>query len=116
MDIKKYLPLTEATYYILLSLTEPLHGYGIMQKVESLSRNNLKIAPGTLYGALENLKKQKLIQLDEENSEKRRKVYVLTQPGRLVLLSEYQRLQALVEVSAPILQGVNINENKIDQI
>ena len=116
MNIKKYLPLTEATYYILLSLTEPLHGYGIMQKVEMLSRKNLKIAPGTLYGALENLKKQKLIQLDEGKSENRRKVYTLTGPGRQVLLSEYQRLQALVKVSTPILQGENINENKTDQI
>ena len=37
--------LTEAVYYILLSLTEPLHGYGIMQKVEQLSGCLLYTSP-----------------------------------------------------------------------
>ena len=32
-DINKYLPLTESTYYIMLTLVEPLHGYAVMQKV-----------------------------------------------------------------------------------
>ena len=43
--------LTEAVYYILLSLLSPLHGYGIMQKVESMSGGRLRLAAGTLYGA-----------------------------------------------------------------
>ena len=44
--------LTEAVYYILLSLMEPLHGYGIMQNVERLSGGRLRLAAGTLYGAI----------------------------------------------------------------
>ena len=48
-------PLTEAVYYILLSLTEPLHGYGIMQKAEQLSSGRVRLAAGTLYGALNTL-------------------------------------------------------------
>ena len=43
--------LTEGVYYILLSLMEPMHGYGIMQNVEQLSKGRVKLAPGTLYGA-----------------------------------------------------------------
>lgn len=105
MNYEKFLPLTETTYYILLSLTEPLHGYGIMQKVQALSSGKVVIAPGTLYGALENLKKQNLIDLVSEDAEKRRKVYALSELGRQVLTSEFKRLQALVAVSAPYLQG-----------
>ena len=47
--------LTEAVYYILLSLTEPMHGYGIMQNVESLSNGRVRLAAGTLYGAISSL-------------------------------------------------------------
>ncbi|UCD09577.1 MAG: hypothetical protein JSU79_02745, partial [Dehalococcoidales bacterium] len=44
--IKKYLPLSEATYYIMLALTDPLHGYGVMQEVEKLSQGTVKVGPG----------------------------------------------------------------------
>ncbi len=105
MNLVKFLPLTETTYYILLSLSEPLHGYGIMQRVKELSDGNVNIAPGTLYGALENLLKQNLIYFVSEDLEKRRKIYSLSDLGRQVLILEYHRMQALVTVSTPILQG-----------
>ncbi|MBQ5890707.1 MAG: PadR family transcriptional regulator, partial [Clostridia bacterium] len=47
--------LTEAVYYILLSLMQPMHGYGIMQNVEQLSNGRVKLAAGTLYGAINTL-------------------------------------------------------------
>lgn len=105
MNLNQYLPLTESTYYILLSLTEPLHGYGIMQKVKSLSNERVNLAPGTLYGALDNMKKQKLIELLEDEGDSRRKVYTLTGLGRQVIELEYQRLQHLVAISAAVLEG-----------
>ena len=43
--------LTEAVYYILLSLDQPLHGYGIMQNIERISGGRVRLAAGTLYGA-----------------------------------------------------------------
>ena len=49
------LALTEAVFYILLSLQEPLHGYGIIQNVETLSHGRVKLAAGTLYGAINTL-------------------------------------------------------------
>ena len=55
----RHLPLSEATYCILLALAEPLHGYGIMQKVEAGSEGAVRIGPGTLYGALTALEKEK---------------------------------------------------------
>ena len=59
----RHLPLSEAFYCILLALAEPLHGYGIMQKVEAGSEGAVRIGPGTLYGALTALEKEKLITL-----------------------------------------------------
>ena len=48
-DINRYLPLSESTYYVLLALLEPLHGYGVMQKVGQLSEGAVTVGPGTLY-------------------------------------------------------------------
>jgi DNA-binding PadR family transcriptional regulator len=105
MNLNKLLPLTETTYYILLALCEPLHGYGIILRVKALSSESEDIAPGTLYGALENLSKQQLIALVAEDAEKRRKIYALTDLGRQVLEMEYSRIKRLVEISKPLLGG-----------
>ena len=103
MTLKKVLPITETTYYIMLTLIEPLHGYGIMQQVRQYSEGRIDLAPGTLYGALSNLKKQKLIDLIAEDSAKRRKVYQLTAQGHEALQQEYERMQTLVSISSSIL-------------
>src|SRR5690625_7577843 len=61
MKRDRRLPLTETVYYILMCLIEPAHGYLIMSRVEEASDGQVRLAPGTLYGALENLSKQGLI-------------------------------------------------------
>lgn len=94
IDYAKYLPLTEATFYVLAALREPLHGYALMQKVEAMSEGNVVIGPGTLYGAFAALEKQALI---EKLSEvERRKTYGLTDKGRLVLAEQVRRLAIMV--------------------
>lgn len=100
-EIAKYLPLTESTYYILLVLVEPLHGYGVMQKVEALSEGTVSIGPGTLYGAFTNLEKEGLIHMVKE--EERRKSYVLTAKGRLVLAEQIHRLQIMARNGKTVL-------------
>ena len=50
--MSEHIALTESTYYILLSLYKPLHGYGIMQRAGELSGGRVRLAAGTLYGAL----------------------------------------------------------------
>ena len=69
MDKKllKFSPLTESTFYILLSLNSPLHGYGIIKKVEGLTDKRLLLAAGTLYGAIKTLLDNKLIKLISED-------------------------------------------------
>ncbi|MFD2656512.1 PadR family transcriptional regulator [Gracilibacillus thailandensis] len=102
MNREKYLPLTETTYYILLSLLKPAHGYLIMKRVEELSKQNVVIAAGTLYGAIENLTKQKLIK-SVESDNKRRKIYVITDKGKEVLKLDYQRMQKLIDLTDKLL-------------
>lgn len=90
----KYLPLTESTAYILMALVEPLHGYALMQKVDTMSQGTVKIGPGTLYGAFAQLEKEGLIEMVKE--EDRRKSYVLTAKGRSVLREHIRRTGILV--------------------
>ena len=92
-DTKKYLPLTEATYYIMVTLSEPLHGYAVMQEVEKISEGTVKVGPGTLYGVFTNLEKEGLIVKVKE--EERRKSYTLTPKGRAVLASQIKRLEIM---------------------
>lgn len=96
-SIGKFSPLTEATFYILLSLTEPLHGYGILKKVEEMSGGRLKLAAGTLYGALSTLERNKLVVLmGEDEKNKRRKLYQMTESGRALIRFEIERLEEMV--------------------
>ncbi len=89
--------LTEAVYYILLSLDKPLHGYGMMQHVEELSRGRVRLAPGTLYGALNTLLARGWIRAVDGEIGQRKKEYVLTPTGREIVLQELERLHELVE-------------------
>ena len=98
------LALTEATYYILLSLVSPRHGYGIMQLTEELSGGRVHLAAGTLYGALNALcAKGWIIQLPAED-ESRRKEYRLTEKGFHVLKNEVDRLRELADNGERILR------------
>ncbi|PED05540.1 PadR family transcriptional regulator [Bacillus pseudomycoides] len=103
VKVQKYIPLTEATYYILLSLVKPLHGYGIMQMVEEMTNGEVKLGPGTLYGNTTKLLKEKLIV--EVASTDRKKCYVLTPLGKEVLELEFKRLQRSVQNGENILGG-----------
>jgi DNA-binding PadR family transcriptional regulator len=101
-ELFKTLPLTEATSYILLALAEPLHGYGVMQKIEQLSEGTVNVGPGTLYGAFSALEKDGLI--IKVSEEERRKSYTLTPKGRKILQEHMRRLGILVR-HGRILKG-----------
>ena len=88
-------PMTEAAYYILLSLLHPGHGYGMMQRIRELSGGRLVMGPGTLYGVLSRMSREGLIVLTEEAG--RRKTYAITDQGRQALRREYDRLRHMVE-------------------
>jgi DNA-binding PadR family transcriptional regulator len=129
----KLLPLTEASYYVLVSLIEPRHGYGIMQNVAAISSNQVRLGPGTLYGALTNLRKQGLIERvkerafaaevdpqakpgaptaapaavgGQESENERRKIYALTELGKKVVGLESRRLQALAQIGRQAMKKI----------
>ena len=95
--------LTEAVYYILLSLYTPMHGYGIMQNVEDLSNGRVKLAAGTLYGALGTLLEKSWIKALDVNG--RKKEYVITEPGKNAVKNEFDRLRELVKNGKLIMGG-----------
>lgn len=97
--------LTESTYYILLALYNPQHGYGIMQQVEELSKGRVRLAAGTLYGVLSSMvDKGWIIQLPiDPNS--RKKNYQITDLGMNILEDEVERLRELVTNGDYVLGG-----------
>ncbi len=104
LDLHNELPLTEATYFILLSLaSEPRHGYAILKDVEGLSRGRIVFSTGTLYGALKRLLEQSWIERRddevEDESGRPRKAYTLTELGRRILAAELTRLRDLLRVA-----------------
>ena len=98
--------LTEAVYYILLSLVKPMHGYGIMQNVEQLSNHRVKLAAGTLYGAINTLLEKGWIVALPGEKDSRKKEYQITEQGRQILTAELCRLHELAENGKRILEGL----------
>ena len=95
--VKEYSPLTETTFYILISLVEPLHGYGIMTKIEEMTGGRVKLAAGTLYGALTTLLKNGLIErIGEDPENPRRIIYQITLLGEFLIDYEIKRLESMV--------------------
>lgn len=88
-------PLTEAVYYILLSLYEPMHGYGIMQNVKVLSGDRVNLGPGTLYGAINTLLEKGWI-VSAGESDSRKKEYQITESGKKAVKYEILRLEELL--------------------
>ena len=98
--------LTEAVYYILLSLIEPMHGYGIMQKVEEMSKGRVRLAAGTLYGALNTLLDKDWIEALNMQGEDRKKNYKITYLGCNALHSEMKRLDELIKNGTMIMEAL----------
>ena len=87
--MEKYTPLTEALFYILLSVHRPNHGYGIIQEVEELTEGRLILGPGTLYGAIQTMTTKGWIRIySEETDSRKKKEYIITETGRHVFEEE----------------------------
>jgi DNA-binding PadR family transcriptional regulator len=103
-----YTPLSEQTYFILLSLqSEPKHGYAITKDVQSLSQGRVILSVSTLYTTLKRLLDDGWIRLVEgasDTSKRPRKIYELTNTGGIILHAEVKRLNALI--AAAQIRGV----------
>ncbi|MFC6020597.1 PadR family transcriptional regulator [Plantactinospora solaniradicis] len=100
-------PLREPTFLILTALArEPMHGYGIVNEVAALSDGRLTLRPGTLYGALDRLTDEGLVEPDREEivDGRLRRYYRLTEGGTATLGAETERLRRNVEAASQRLR------------
>jgi DNA-binding PadR family transcriptional regulator len=94
--------LQEPTFLILAALAEqPMHGYGVIQEVATLSAGRVTLRPGTLYGALDRLVEQGLVDQDRDEivDGRLRRYDRLTDEGAAVLTAEADRLSSNAEVA-----------------
>ena len=96
--------LTEVTFFILLSLYTPKHGYAIMQFVEQNTNGRLLLGAGTLYGALNSLQDKGWI-APQSSSTGRKKIYEITDLGKQIASYELRRLQELTQTANEIIGG-----------
>lgn len=100
--LEKLLPLTPASYHILVALSDgPVHGYGIAEDVEAMTEGRITLGPGTLYGALQRMRDDGLIEDAPDPGREgahadRRRYYRLTDLGWNALRSETSRLSRVV--------------------
>jgi len=88
--------LTEAVYYILLSMLEPIHGYAVMQNIEKLTNGRVNLGAGTLYGAINTLLEKQWISAVTSDKDSRKKEYIITNIGRKILQRELVRIEELL--------------------
>lgn len=96
--------LTEVTFFILLALYQARHGYAIMQFVEEKTNGRLMIGAGSLYGALDSLSKKGWITVHDD-SNVRKKEYIITDEGKHVAERELKRIQSLACIAEDIIGG-----------
>jgi len=97
--------LTEAVFYILLSVYKPLHGYGIMQNIAALSKGRVALGAGTLYGAINTLLERGWIVNVTDAGDTRKKEYIITDVGKRAVCKEIERLEELFENGKNIVGG-----------
>ncbi|MGI6327882.1 MAG: PadR family transcriptional regulator [Dethiobacteria bacterium] len=90
---KAYMPMTETAFYILLSLSEPRHGYGIIKFVEELTEGRIKLGSGTVYGTLSKMQKENIITIYADDQ--RKTIYEITPIGKELIRAEIARIGKL---------------------
>lgn len=91
--LKRYLPMTETAFYILLSLTKPRHGYGIVKHVEEITGARIRLGSGTVYGTLTKMQKDGVITVFAD--EEKKTLYEMTEIGKKLMTAEISRLREL---------------------
>jgi len=101
-DLQPLLPLTPAVFFVLFALVDgEKHGYAIMRVVTTLSEDQVRMGPGTLYTTIQRLLNLSLIEETDGTGsaaehEARRRYYRLTRTGKLLLEAEVDRMESVV--------------------
>lgn len=99
----KFQTLTEQMFYILLCLKEECYGMDILDKVPAMTDKQVNVGSGTLYNLLEQFLEAELIR--ETKVEGRRRSYLLTEKGAILLEKEYHRLRSQIRDYEHIFGG-----------
>jgi DNA-binding PadR family transcriptional regulator len=94
--------MTEQAFFILAAVVDqPRHGYGIVGEVADLSEGRVRLKVGTLYGVLDRLVADGLVELDREEvaSGRLRRYFRITEQGRHALAAEATRQAANAEAA-----------------
>jgi DNA-binding PadR family transcriptional regulator len=104
-------PLREPTFLILTALAgAPQHGYGIIEDVLGISDGRVRLRAGTLYGVLDRLREDGLVEIDREEivSSRLRRYYRLTVSGARALAAESARLRRNADTATSRLRALGI--------
>ena len=99
--MKRFIPMSETMFYILSSLSEERHGYGVMLHVRDLTDGRIILGAGTVYQTLSKLERDHLIVTASETE--RKKNYIITDLGRAVLTREAARICELSSIAKGFL-------------
>lgn len=99
--------LTEVTFFILLSLYAPNHGYGIMQFIKEKTNGRLVLGAGSLYGALNSLSKKNWI-APTDSGDERKKQYIITELGKAICTTELERIRQLCSIAQDTIAGASL--------
>lgn len=97
--------LTETTFFVLLALYTPNHGYAIMQFIEEKTKGRLQLGAGTLYGAINTLLKKGWILPVKEDQTDRKKEYIISDIGKSMAEKELDRLKEICSIATEIIGG-----------
>ncbi len=98
--------LTEAVFFILLSLYMPMHGYGMMQDIAERSHGRVNLGAGTLYGALNTLLEKAWIECVSQSGSRNKKEYRITAAGKKAVKNELERLEEILEIGKEVAGGM----------
>ena len=104
-DVEGLLPLPVATFHILMAVAaHELHGYAIMQEVETRTSGGLRLSAGTLYRSIQRMLEQGLLVESRRRpaatkDDPRRRYYRITPFGAAVARAEAVRLSELVRLA-----------------
>ena len=96
--MKQIEQLTDSVFYIMAALTTPRHGYAIMNLIEETTKGTVSIGPASIYTIIKKLLQQEFIYLYDD-SDSRRKTYLLTEKGREVLTEDIERRKVMIQLA-----------------
>ncbi len=97
--------MTETTFFVLLAVYRPNHGYGIMQFIEKETNGRVVLGAGTLYGAINTLVKKEWIAPFNDESDNKKKEYLITHIGKQKAEEELQRIEQVLHLASTVIKG-----------